>query len=448
MVEGHQVQRLAHRHRQKMVGVVFRACSPNQRFEEGAKRIDGSRLAGVEAVGKNLFYFFESKKEKGTVVMAVHFGMAGRFATMNFPGTEPTPTTRLRLVCEEKKLVAHLSAMTVLCGGEDLYLSKRQKLGEDPLREDADPERVWKKLQKTHKPVGLMLMDQSCISGIGNIYRAEILFKSGVHPEQPSSTLTREEFETIWKHSVLLLQRGFLTGSILTVDEEEELPPPWTRRYIYNHSVCPRCRGPVSTWDMASRTVHACTRCQPLRAGQSIAPARQKALRAASPSRLFLSHCAPEDVAVASLRHLTVAQLQERLRAHSLPVTGRKTALIARLEETLGAGTSTPADKASGGDLTPRPTTATTGSKVRIPSWANQVIKPGTLHLQGGTVEGQRAAEDDLDGDDEGGPTIATALEAALEKERAGESRAVEHVALVEDDLEESLLQKKKKSRR
>lgn len=72
-------------------------------------------------------------------------------------------------------------------------------------------------------------MDQACVAGIGNIFRAEILFKSGVHPEQPAKTVPRPVFERIWTHSVLLLQRGFLTGSILTVDPEEArvLGPKW-----------------------------------------------------------------------------------------------------------------------------------------------------------------------------------------------------------------------------
>ncbi len=49
----------------------------------------------------------------------------------------------------------------------------------------------------------------------------QILFKAGVHPEQPANTLDKEAFDAVWQHSVLLLQRGFTTGSILTVDPEE-----------------------------------------------------------------------------------------------------------------------------------------------------------------------------------------------------------------------------------
>ena len=58
------------------------------------------------------------------------------------------------------------------------YEKQSGKIGPDPLREDANVEKVWEKLHASKKPVGLVLMDQSMVAGIGNIYRAEILFKA------------------------------------------------------------------------------------------------------------------------------------------------------------------------------------------------------------------------------------------------------------------------------
>ena len=65
--------------------------------------------------------------------------------------------------------------------------------------------------------------------------------QAGIHPEQPANTVSRAGFEALWRHSVELLQRGFKTGSILTVDLEEAkvLGAPWTRR-------CDFCRNPNS----------------------------------------------------------------------------------------------------------------------------------------------------------------------------------------------------------
>jgi hypothetical protein len=64
--------------------------------------------------------------------------------------------------------------------------------------------------------------------------------QAGVHPEEPGRLLGREQFESIWRHSVDLLQRGFKSGSILTVDPEEAaaLGPPWQRRCVHMACTC------------------------------------------------------------------------------------------------------------------------------------------------------------------------------------------------------------------
>lgn len=270
MVEGHGVHRVAIAHRKKLLNAAFRATSPNGRFTEGAAAIDGRVLNRVEAHGKNLFYFFgfgekeqeqlhantrssERKEglegeregdENGCVVIHVHFGMSGQFRLHRPPGPEPKSTTRL--ILQNNKIAAYLSAMTCQHGGQELYDQKVAELGPDPLREDANPERLWQRLQSTSRSVGQMLMDQSVVAGVGNIYRAEILYRVGLHPEQPSNTLSYEDYRRLWKDCVITLQRGVTTGSILTVDPDEKLPEPYKRRYIYNHSKCPRCHGPVS----------------------------------------------------------------------------------------------------------------------------------------------------------------------------------------------------------
>ncbi|EFJ45860.1 hypothetical protein VOLCADRAFT_118227 [Volvox carteri f. nagariensis] len=290
----------------------------------------------------------------------------------------------------EMGLVAHLSAMTVTHGSLELYTRKAAQLGPDPLREDADKELLRAKVARSRKPIGLVLMDQSMVAGVGNIYRAEILFKAGVHPELPACDLTSDQFDRIWYHTVSLLQRGFVSGSILTVDgwEAKVLGRPWTRRYIYNQQVCGRCKGPVRTWQMAGRTVYCCENCQPLKkkqqqpqeqqkkkqlmgrhtaagggggggdgggdgAGGDVRPllssSRLAAMAAAQPARLFRSHCAPDEddegnegeaadegegVVVVPAK-LTVKQLKTRLIALNLDIRGNKAQLVERMEAAL-----------------------------------------------------------------------------------------------------------------
>ncbi|GAB4813748.1 hypothetical protein N2152v2_000794 [Parachlorella kessleri] len=337
MVEGHQCHRVAAHHRKLLLGKAFAATSPNYRFIEGAAAVNGKPLTRIEVHGKNLFYFFGDASSP--VVVHIHFGMSGAFKTTALPGPEPRETTRLRLVNEELGVVALLSAMTVQHGDLAFYESKASKLGQDPLREDADPEEAWRRVSTSRKPVGLLLMDQSVVAGVGNIYRAEILFKAGIHPEQPGLMLTREAWDTVWQHSVLLLQRGFQTGSILTVDPQEAktLGKPWTRRYIYNHKRCGRCGSDIRSWGMAGRTAYACETCQPLPPGAELAAGRAKALKAATRAKEFVSHCAPDDPADVAPSKLTLPLLRARLAVLGLPISGRKADLVARLEGALAA---------------------------------------------------------------------------------------------------------------
>jgi formamidopyrimidine-DNA glycosylase len=292
MVEGHSVHRVAAMHRKRLVGKKFTAWSPNGRFKEGADLINNKMFFRVEAVGKNLFAFFgNANDEANAVVVHVHFGMAGNWAVYEDPTSAPEPSNTNRLRLEHAELVADLSAMTVQHGGMNLYTAKRAKLGEDPLREDADEKRLWSRVQVSKKSIGALIMDQSYFTGPGNIYRCEILFKAGVNPEKKGKDLEEDEFKRIWYHTVALLQRGYETGSILTVDPEEAkaLGKPKMRRYIYNTSICPRCGSSIKSWSINNRTCYACFRCQPMNGS--------KAENVVTPLKdciPFNSHCARE----------------------------------------------------------------------------------------------------------------------------------------------------------
>ena len=336
MVEGHSVHRIAVQHTRRLVGRRFRATSPNGRFAEGARLIDGRTFSRIEAIGKNLFAFFSAV---GTpdVVMHVHFGMSGRWSVADAARAKPTtPTTRLTL--EGDGIVSHLSAMTVDHGGVDFFETKRAALGHDPLRADADAEALWAKVSGSTKSIGSLLMDQSAFAGVGNIYRCEILNVARVHPEVKGNQLTRAQFDAIWAASVRLMGMGFTLGSIVTVSPEEAIAvgKPTLRRWLYNRATCGRCDGPVRSWQIQSRTCYACARCQPLD-GAAAAP-----VDAAAPA-LFNSHCASESLEerLAQPQKLRVAELRAALEAAGLSAGGKKAELVARLDAHHQAGGAT-----------------------------------------------------------------------------------------------------------
>lgn len=411
------MHRLAVSHGKRLAGRAYKATSPNGRFADGARAIDGRVLSRLEANGKNLFAFF-SVVGSPDVVMHVHFGMAGRWSAVDAARARPpTGTTRLQL--EGHGLVSQLSAMTVAHGDLELYLSKTKALGEDPLRADADPEALWRRVSASPKTIGALLMDQGYFAGVGNIFRCEILLVAAVHPNLKGSELTREQFDRVWSASVRLMGIAFTLGSIVTVEPHEAaaLGNPKLRRWLYNSAQCGRCRGPVVSWQIAARTCYACVSCQPLAGGQP-APL-------ASPVRLFSSNCAPDSLADRLLtpQKLRVPELREELKKRGMDATGSKAQLLGRL---VAAGPA-PVEWAEGEepedlDSLPRgatgPVVLTAGGMSSTPV-APSVgpSEPAELIPAGGApvVSGRGV--------------MRSARAAAADKAAVNESRAVEHIA-------------------
>jgi len=433
MVEGHSVHRVASLHRKRLVGKSFSAWSPNGRFTEGANAINGKVFSGIEAVGKNLFAFFDSdeRKEEGkkeTVVMHVHFGMAGNWAVyFDEDAPEPTKTNRLRL--EYPGITADLSAMTVQHGGIDLYDEKRSKLGEDPLRQDADPERLWSRVQKSSKSIGALIMDQSYFTGPGNIYRAEICFKAGIHPNRVGSTLQRQEFDRVWYHTKDLLERGYRTGSILTVDPAEaiSLGKPRMRRYIYNTAKCPRCATSIKSWQIASRTCYACPTCQPLNPQCTETTTDQAAVTIQKDVVPFNSHCARESLEIrlteSGPSRLTVKELKAQLieRNVKFPSNSKKASLV----ELLLSETKTPV-------VTPERQTESDPSKLTVKELKAKLTEKNVVfpsNARKATLVELLSSSDNEEKIDAKKGLFVSSENAAAEKAAAGESLAVEHIA-------------------
>ena len=138
------------------------------------------------------------------------------------------------------------------------------RIGPDVLRSDADPERAWVRISKSKAPIGLLLMDQSVISGIGNIYRSEILWRQKVSPVTPGNAISREIFDRLWADSVHLLKIGVKANSIITVDGVKKARSRYGERVnIFNKPHCPACASQIRRLEMAGRRAFICDTCQP-----------------------------------------------------------------------------------------------------------------------------------------------------------------------------------------
>jgi len=263
MPEGHSIRHLATVHSYGFVGTKVRASSPQGRFAEGAALIDGRVMTDTSAHGKHLFLHFDD------VIVHVHLGLYGWFKTRKNKGQKPAESTRLRL--ENDDYISDLSGptqcetMTV-----EEMIKKKSTLGEDPIHDSANPEIVWQKIKKSKKSVGQLLMDQAVVAGIGNVYRAELLFLSNVSPFMPGKDLDEKTFRKMWSDSVRLLRLGAEDGKIKTVLEEHltndevKLHGCTQTSYVYKRTgnPCRRCDSNIMSDDMGGRTVYWCPSCQ------------------------------------------------------------------------------------------------------------------------------------------------------------------------------------------
>lgn len=275
MPEGHTIHRHARLQRTALVGRRVRAWSPQGRFDAGAARLDGGTVTGIEAWGKHLFYRWGDPDGDPTGdVLHVHLGLFGRFRTFAADPPPPTDGTRLALVVDGGPTI-HLAGATtvevITPAGIDAVVAR---LGPDPLRRDADPARFAAALRRRSAPVCEALLDQAAIAGIGNVYRAELLFRAGLDPDTPAREVDADAVEAIWDDAVALLTRGERSGRIVTVEPADvgrrrrsDLRRRDEQRYVYKREdrPCHRCGTPIVSWVPRSRTVWACPRCQRLR---------------------------------------------------------------------------------------------------------------------------------------------------------------------------------------
>lgn len=257
MPEGHTIHRAARDHMHLIGGQRVRASSPQGRFKEGAELINGSMCKATEALGKHLLYHFDNGQS-----VHIHLGLGGYFMLGKMPPEPPREVTRLRLESSTGVLDIIGPNTCELIAAEDLE-AFRLRYGPDLLAEDPDPQRAISRILKSRAPIARLLMDQKVIAGIGNIYRAEILWLQRINPMTRGVDLNEEVLTDLWNEMRALLQVGVETNSIITTgDYKKAGRNVGERTNIFGKTHCPRCASEISKTTLSGRTLYQCSTCQ------------------------------------------------------------------------------------------------------------------------------------------------------------------------------------------
>ena len=263
MPEGHEIHRFAERHARAFAGKKVQVESPNGGFPD-AEVLDGRKLLEVLAIGKHLGYRFGKD-----LTLHVHLGQYGDFWEGEMPYPPVKGALRLRMSNKTDWLELRGPTDCSIFSDED-WTKLAARLGPDPLDADADPRPVYETIAKKKTPIGALLMDQSVLSGIGNIYRAELLFRARIHPDRPGKDVSPAKLKQIWRDAVALMHDGMEDRRMVTtlakdrphrsgkaIDEEVH--------YVYRRQgkSCRVCGTEIESKPMAGRTVYWCPVCQP-----------------------------------------------------------------------------------------------------------------------------------------------------------------------------------------
>jgi DNA-formamidopyrimidine glycosylase len=265
MPEGHTVHRTANQFNRLFAGQKVSINSPQGRFRSGAKLINGSVLHNARAIGKQLFLEFENGR-----CLRIHLGIYGKWAFSTFETKNPPAPigeVRARFMVGNQLADLRGPAVCEVINSDEVF-AVENRLGPDPLHSDpkgVQQQRFIDRVSGSKTAIGLLLMNQEVVSGIGNVYRAELLFRAGINPHTPGNHISEEKLVELWRDARDLLKVGVKTGFMITRDElRTKNPSKEDRNYIYKREgqPCRRCGTNISIELMAGRKLYWCVGCQ------------------------------------------------------------------------------------------------------------------------------------------------------------------------------------------
>jgi len=241
--EGHLLHRTASELSADLAGHAVAATSPQGKLDPAP--VDGCTVTSAEAYGKHLLVHLEDAPS-----VHVHLGMRGLFLRYPDPATPPRPGVRLRLAGPVAwDLIAPTTCELLDADGVARVVGA---LGPDPLRDDGLVEEAVRRLRSARGAVGAAMVDQAVWAGVGNAWRAELLFLARLDPARPASSLSPEQAARLWALTAEHMALGRDAGQVVSD------PAAPDERWVYKRETCRSCGAPVRTAQVGGRTSYSC----------------------------------------------------------------------------------------------------------------------------------------------------------------------------------------------
>ena len=222
-----------------------------------AINLKGARVDGVSRRGKNILTRFDNGR-----TLVTHLRMSGQFMLVDERADLARHTHAIFWLDNGKKLLftdqRHFGWMTVVKTAAERDTRGLSKLGWEPLESDFTPELLHATLRRSGRAIKLFLLDQTKVTGLGNIYVAEALFRAGIAPQARARTISRPKALRLRDAIVEVLTEAIDKGATYIGGESES----YWRVYDREGEPCFVCLTPIKRTRQGQRSTYYCQHCQ------------------------------------------------------------------------------------------------------------------------------------------------------------------------------------------
>jgi formamidopyrimidine-DNA glycosylase len=233
-----------------------------------ARALRGRCVEGVGRRGKLIVFAFAEG-----LFLLTHLRMTGRFLLLPPEAALPKHTHAVFYLDDERRLIFNdqrrFGRMRVVRAEELPYVRQLRTLAPEPFSAEFTPEYLRSVFARTRRAIKEVLLDQTKVTGLGNIYAAEAMFMAGIHPQAQAARLAPRRLPRLHRAILQVFDESLAHGSTLNVDPEDiegsYYAGGYQRRWrVYDRAgePCLNCGAAIRRIVQAQRSTYYCPRCQ------------------------------------------------------------------------------------------------------------------------------------------------------------------------------------------
>ncbi|MCT2537191.1 DNA-formamidopyrimidine glycosylase [Aquibacillus koreensis] len=227
--------------------------------------LEGQTILEIGRKGKFLLF------ELTDYILVSHLRMEGKYGVFNEKESVLKHTHVVFHFTDGHELryndVRKFGTMHLFEKGEELTNKPLSQIGPDPFEESFHFDTFYEKVKKSERAIKNILLDQTVIAGLGNIYVDETLYKAGIHPLRKGNSLSKEEAERIQRYATETLAEAVEQGGTTIrsyVNSQGQIGMFQQQLFVYGqeNKPCKNCGSPIEKMKVNGRGTHLCLTCQ------------------------------------------------------------------------------------------------------------------------------------------------------------------------------------------